>query len=81
MQAQEFNLEVIPILPKALERLEDLANDLWYSWNVPTRMLFERLDDEYRHFSVPISKYFPLMMLIVIAKSAAMGVSNYLNMP
>ncbi|RKZ39722.1 MAG: DUF3417 domain-containing protein [Gammaproteobacteria bacterium] len=46
MQAQEFNLEVIPILPKALERLEDLANDLWYSWNVPTRMLFERLDDE-----------------------------------
>ena len=46
MQAQEFNLEIIPILPEALKRLEDLANDLLYSWNVPTRMLFERLDDE-----------------------------------
>jgi len=46
MPAQEFNLDVTPILPEALSRLEELANNLWYSWNVPARMLFERLDDE-----------------------------------
>lgn len=46
MSAQEFVLEVTPILPEALKRLEELANNLWYSWNIPTRMLFERLDEE-----------------------------------
>ncbi|MDM8559381.1 alpha-glucan family phosphorylase [Candidatus Parabeggiatoa sp. HSG14] len=46
MSAQEFNLEVTPILPKALSRLEELANNLWYSWNIPTRRLFERIDDD-----------------------------------
>jgi starch phosphorylase len=46
MSVQEFSLEVTPILPSALNRLEELANDLWYSWNIPTRVLFERLDNE-----------------------------------
>ena len=46
MSAQEFNLDITPVLPKALSRLEELANDLWYSWNPSTRMVFERLDDE-----------------------------------
>ena len=46
MSAQEFNLEVVPILPKPLARLEELANNLWYSWNIPTRLLFEQLDEE-----------------------------------
>ncbi|MCK5719073.1 MAG: alpha-glucan family phosphorylase [Thiomargarita sp.] len=46
MSAQEFNLEVIPILPDALKRLEELANDLRYSWHTPTRMIFERLDSK-----------------------------------
>ncbi|MEK7990324.1 MAG: alpha-glucan family phosphorylase [Thiotrichaceae bacterium] len=44
--AQEFNLEVIPVLPKALERLEEIANNLWYGWYVPARALFEQLDYE-----------------------------------
>jgi len=46
MSAQEFNLEVTPILPEPLKRLEELANNLWYSWNISTRILFERLDED-----------------------------------
>jgi starch phosphorylase len=46
MSAQEFNLEVTPSVPEPLKRLEELATDLWYSWNIPARMLFERLDDD-----------------------------------
>jgi glycogen phosphorylase len=46
MSAQEFTLEVTPKLPEPLKRLEELANDLWYSWNIPARMLFERLDED-----------------------------------
>jgi glycogen phosphorylase len=36
----KYVLEVTPIMPKALARLSDLANDLWYSWDRPTRDLF-----------------------------------------
>jgi starch phosphorylase len=46
MPAQTFNLEVTPQLPEALTRLEELANNLWYSWNPSARALFERLDKE-----------------------------------
>ncbi|MDM8565188.1 alpha-glucan family phosphorylase [Candidatus Halobeggiatoa sp. HSG11] len=46
MSAQEFNLEVTPILPESLKQLEELANNLWYSWNMPARQLFQRLDRE-----------------------------------
>ncbi|MCX8085358.1 MAG: alpha-glucan family phosphorylase [Rhodocyclaceae bacterium] len=38
-----FQLEVNPKLPPRLERLEELANNLWYSWDRPTRTLFARL--------------------------------------
>ncbi|MBI1394401.1 MAG: alpha-glucan family phosphorylase [Betaproteobacteria bacterium] len=38
-----FLLEVNPKLPKRLERLEELSNNLWYSWDRPTRTLFARL--------------------------------------
>ncbi|HDN26631.1 MAG TPA: glycosyltransferase family 1 protein [Thioploca sp.] len=46
MSAQEFTLEVTPVLPEALKRLEDLANNLWYSWYTQTRLLFERIDED-----------------------------------
>ncbi len=39
-----FFLEVNPKIPRRLIRLEELANDLWYSWDRPTRDLFARLD-------------------------------------
>lgn len=38
-----FILEVNPKIPKRLERLEELAGNLWYSWDRPTRSLFQRL--------------------------------------
>lgn len=46
MSAQIFEIEVTPILPSSLGRLEELANNLWYSWDAPARALFERLDKE-----------------------------------
>jgi starch phosphorylase len=38
-----FPLEVNPKLPRRLHRLEELAGNLWYSWDRPTRELFARL--------------------------------------
>jgi starch phosphorylase len=39
-----FTIAVNPKIPQRLSRLEDLANDLWYSWDRSTRSLFSRLD-------------------------------------
>lgn len=44
MPAQHFELEVLPAIPSELQRLEELAQNLWYSWDAPTRGLFKRLD-------------------------------------
>src|SRR5262245_23216799 len=38
-----FILEVTPKIPQRLARLEELANNLGYSWDRPTRELFARL--------------------------------------
>jgi starch phosphorylase len=38
-----YVLEVNPRLPRRLFRLEELASNLWYSWDRPTRELFSRL--------------------------------------
>lgn len=38
-----FVLEVNPKLPRRLVRLDELASNLWYSWDRPTRELFARL--------------------------------------
>jgi starch phosphorylase len=35
-----FTLEVHPRIPERLKRLEELAGNLWYSWDRPTRALF-----------------------------------------
>ncbi|CAG0955869.1 partial glycogen phosphorylase, partial [Rhodocyclaceae bacterium] len=43
MAGTRFNLEVNPRLPSRLARLDELANNLWYSWDRPTRALFARL--------------------------------------
>jgi glycogen phosphorylase len=39
-----FMLTVNPKLPERLSRLEELTNNLWYSWDRATRALFSRLD-------------------------------------
>ena len=41
-----FSLEVNPRLPPELGRLEELANNLWFSWDRATRGLFARLDPQ-----------------------------------
>lgn len=38
-----FVLENSPRIPARLSRLEELANNLWYSWDRPARTLFSRL--------------------------------------
>ena len=43
MTGTVYTLEVNPQLPERLERLEELANNLWYSWDRPTRGLFVSL--------------------------------------
>ncbi len=44
MSGQEFRLEVNPTIPERLERLPELAQNLWYSWHRPTRALFRPLN-------------------------------------
>jgi len=39
-----YVLEVNPRLPKRIARLEELAGNLWYSWDRSTRALFARLN-------------------------------------
>ena len=38
-----FKLEVYPTIPAAIARLEEIADNLWYSWDRSTRALFSRL--------------------------------------
>ncbi len=38
-----FTLQVHPRIPQRLERLNELASNLWYSWDRPTRGLFSLL--------------------------------------
>lgn len=39
-----YTITVNPKIPPRLKRLEELANNLWYSWDRATRTLFSRLD-------------------------------------
>ncbi|MDA8108441.1 MAG: alpha-glucan family phosphorylase [Betaproteobacteria bacterium] len=43
MRGTPYRLDVRPLLPPPLQRLDELSNDLWYSWNRATRALFARL--------------------------------------
>jgi glycogen phosphorylase len=46
MSGTRFSLEVQPRIPAALKQLEDLASDLFYSWDRQVRRLFTRLDQD-----------------------------------
>ena len=43
MPGTRYTLEVNPRIPQRLARLEELVDNLWYSWDRPTRELFARL--------------------------------------
>jgi len=49
MTGTRFSLEVRPRIPERLARLEELANDLFYSWDRSVRALFYRLDRDLWH--------------------------------
>jgi starch phosphorylase len=46
MSGTRYTLEVNPVIPARLKRLQELANDLLYSWDREVRGLFFRLDRE-----------------------------------
>lgn len=46
MSGTRYTLEVQPVIPERLKRLQELANDLLYSWDREVRGLFFRLDRE-----------------------------------
>ncbi|HHQ42407.1 MAG TPA: glycosyltransferase family 1 protein [Chromatiales bacterium] len=49
MSGKSFSLEIRPRIPERLARLEELANDLFYSWDRSVRGLFFRLDRKLWH--------------------------------
>ncbi|HYA36698.1 MAG TPA: DUF3417 domain-containing protein, partial [Candidatus Methylomirabilis sp.] len=46
MPGTRYKLEVQPVIPERLKRVQELANDLLYSWDREVRSLFFRLDRE-----------------------------------
>lgn len=44
MTAQIYALEITPRLPERIKRLDDLANNLYYSWTRSIRHLFSQID-------------------------------------
>jgi glycogen phosphorylase len=44
MNGTRYSLEVQPVIPAPLQRLAELANDLFYSWDRSVRNLYYRLD-------------------------------------
>jgi starch phosphorylase len=46
MPATRFHVEIRPLLPERLSRLEELANDLYFTWERGVRQLFAHLDQE-----------------------------------
>jgi len=63
-----FSLGVNPRIPPQLARLEELANNLWYSWDRATRTLFARLHpalwDALRHSPKAFLKYIDQQRLV-----------------
>ena len=46
MTETTYKLEIRPQIPEILSKIEELANDLLYSWDRSVRGLFYRLDPE-----------------------------------
>jgi len=63
---------VIPSLPENLEKLRELAYNLYWSWNPEARELFRRLDGELWE----ITNHNPVMMLGEIHQERLIEVSN-----
>jgi starch phosphorylase len=44
MSSSVFALQVLPVIPSPLQRLDDLARNFWFSWNPALGQLFRKLD-------------------------------------
>ena len=44
MTRQDHILDIIPRIPNRIARLQELADNLWYSWHRPARFLFLTID-------------------------------------
>src|SRR3954466_2797393 len=70
-----YILEVRPRIPQRLARLEELAGNLWYSWDRPTRALFARLNpqlwDAVAHCPKAMLKYIDEQRLVDAASAPA----------
>ena len=44
MSNSVFALQVSPSIPAAINRLDDLAKNFWFSWNPALGQLFRKLD-------------------------------------
>ena len=45
-KGRTYHLRIVPVIPKALARLEEIAGDLWFSWNARARALFRHIDPD-----------------------------------
>jgi len=43
-QSTTYQMQIRPVLPEALARLNEIAADLWFSWNSKARALFYQVD-------------------------------------
>ncbi len=44
LQGKTYYLRIRPIVPEALARMEEVANDMWFAWNAQARSLFRQID-------------------------------------
>ncbi|RMH51124.1 MAG: glycosyltransferase family 1 protein [Zetaproteobacteria bacterium] len=43
-QSTSYHLQIRPRIPEALSRMEEIADDMWFSWNHKARALFHQID-------------------------------------
>src|SRR5690606_33850972 len=76
--ARIHSFEVVPALPKALEPLQEIAHNLWWTWHPEAVELFVRLDRKLWHET----NHNPVKMLGLISQAtldAAARDEGFLN--
>ena len=43
-QSKTYHIQIRPQIPEALARMQEIADDLWFSWNHKARALFHQID-------------------------------------
>jgi len=66
------NFYVAPLLPPKLEFLQELAFNLWWSWNIDAISLFRRLDEQLWE----TTNHNPVMLLSLISQERLLEMEN-----